>query len=119
MADQKYIKKNKINFGFIGTFGPWHGTEILAKAVKKVVQNNSNIHFVLIGEGKNKEISREIIRKDKVEKFVTFTGLLEHNQAIATLKACDILITPQIPNPDGTPFFGSPTKLFEYMALKK
>ena len=24
-----------------------------------------------------------------------------------------------MPNPDGTPFFGSPTKLFEYMAMGK
>ena len=24
-----------------------------------------------------------------------------------------------MPNPDGTPFFGSPTKLFEYMAMAK
>jgi glycosyltransferase involved in cell wall biosynthesis len=24
-----------------------------------------------------------------------------------------------VPNPDGTPFFGSPTKLFEYMGLRK
>ncbi|HXZ44534.1 MAG TPA: glycosyltransferase, partial [archaeon] len=24
-----------------------------------------------------------------------------------------------VPNPDGTPFFGSPTKLFEYMAMGK
>ena len=80
MADQKYIKKNKINFGFIGTFGPWHGTEILAKAVKKVVQNNSNIHFVLIGEGKNKEILniKTIIRiKQKIKMLELRYDLLK------------------------------------------
>jgi glycosyltransferase involved in cell wall biosynthesis len=35
------------------------------------------------------------------------------------LGASDILVSPQVPNPDGTPFFGSPTKLFEYMAMGK
>ena len=35
------------------------------------------------------------------------------------LSASDILVSPQVPNPDGTPFFGSPTKLFEYMAMGK
>ena len=36
-----------------------------------------------------------------------------------TLAASDILLSPHVPNPDGTPFFGSPTKLFEYMAMAK
>jgi len=35
------------------------------------------------------------------------------------LAACDILCAPTVPNPDGSPFFGSPTKLFEYMAMGK
>ena len=30
-----------------------------------------------------------------------------------------MLVSPHVPNPDGTPFFGSPTKLFEYMAMGK
>jgi glycosyltransferase involved in cell wall biosynthesis len=37
----------------------------------------------------------------------------------STLAASDILLSPHVPNPDGTPFFGSPTKLFEYMAMAK
>ena len=31
----------------------------------------------------------------------------------------DIALNPTIPNKDGSEFFGSPTKLFEYMALSK
>jgi glycosyltransferase involved in cell wall biosynthesis len=30
-----------------------------------------------------------------------------------------VLCSPHVSNPDGTPFFGSPTKLFEYMAMGK
>ena len=33
------------------------------------------------------------------------------------LAACDVLASPHMGNPDGTRFFGSPTKLFEYMAM--
>jgi len=29
------------------------------------------------------------------------------------------LVSPHVPNSDGSPFFGSPTKLFEYMAMGK
>ena len=40
-------------------------------------------------------------------------------EAPRILAASDILLSPHVPNPDGTPFFGSPTKLFEYMAMAK
>jgi glycosyltransferase involved in cell wall biosynthesis len=35
------------------------------------------------------------------------------------LDACDILVSPHIPLADGSDFFGSPTKIFEYMAMGK
>ena len=35
------------------------------------------------------------------------------------MDASDILVSPHVPMPDGSPFFGSPTKLFEYMAMGK
>ena len=31
----------------------------------------------------------------------------------------DVLVSPHVANADGTPFFGSPTKIFEYMGLGK
>ena len=37
----------------------------------------------------------------------------------ALLDACDILIAPHVPLADGSDFFGSPTKIFEYMAMGK
>ncbi|HSB33189.1 MAG TPA: glycosyltransferase, partial [Nitrospirota bacterium] len=47
------------------------------------------------------------------------TGRIPQEEGPAHLAACDILASPHVPNPDGTPFFGSPTKLFEYMAMGK
>jgi glycosyltransferase involved in cell wall biosynthesis len=35
------------------------------------------------------------------------------------LDACDVLVSPHVPLADGSEFFGSPTKLFEYMAMGK
>jgi glycosyltransferase involved in cell wall biosynthesis len=35
------------------------------------------------------------------------------------LDACDILLAPHVPLADGSEFFGSPTKIFEYMAMGK
>ena len=38
-------------------------------------------------------------------------------EAPALLNACDFYASPHVPNDDGSRFFGSPTKVFEYMAL--
>jgi len=35
------------------------------------------------------------------------------------LDACDVLVSPHVPLAENKEFFGSPTKLFEYMAMGK
>jgi glycosyltransferase involved in cell wall biosynthesis len=45
------------------------------------------------------------------------TGRVQQDSAPTYLAAADVLVSPHVPNPDGTPFFGSPTKIFEYMAM--
>jgi glycosyltransferase involved in cell wall biosynthesis len=50
---------------------------------------------------------------------VIFTGPLARDKVAEYLDASDILVSPHIPMPDGSRFFGSPTKLFEYMAMGK
>lgn len=114
-----YAKKGKLLLGFVGTFAHWHGAEVLCKAVRDTYAKEKNIHFVLIGDGAFKAECESIIAKDGLQEVVTFTGTLPHDQTIGILKSCDILVSPHVPNPDGTPFFGSPTKLFEYMAAGK
>ena len=51
--------------------------------------------------------------------MATFTNLIPQSEGSKYLAACDILVSPHVPNPDGSPFFGSPTKLFEYMSMGK
>src|SRR5260370_35177098 len=50
---------------------------------------------------------------------VMFGVAIPHGSVRAHLNAADILVSPHVPMPGGTPFFGSPTKLFEYMAMGK
>jgi glycosyltransferase involved in cell wall biosynthesis len=50
---------------------------------------------------------------------VIFTGAVSHDRVPKLLDACDILVAPHVPLADGSEFFGSPTKIFEYMAMGK
>ncbi len=46
-------------------------------------------------------------------------GAVEHDRVPSLLDACDILVSPHVPLDAGAEFFGSPTKMFEYMAMGK
>ncbi len=122
---KKYKLKDDIVIGAVSTFGAWHGMPVLAKAVKivieafKVKKPKSKIRFLFIGDGVERPQCERIIQESGIEEYVIFTGIVPFKEVPLYLAACDILVSPHIPNPDGTPFFGSPTKLFEYMAMGK
>ena len=114
---EKYlILQNDIVVGFLGTFGKWHGAEVLAKTANQIVKNNKDIHFLFIGDGNYRKYAETIIG---MNNQVQFTGLVPREEVPEYLSVCDILINPTMPNPDGSEFIGSPTKLFEYMAVGK
>lgn len=110
---------------FVGTFGQWHGAEILARAIRELVEEDSewlernNVHFMFVGDGLRMPDVRTELAASEAKRFVTLTGLVEQRKAPLHLAASDILVSPHVANADGSRFFGSPTKLFEYMAMAK
>jgi len=120
---QKYNLENKIMIGFIGTFGQWHGAENIALAfgrlLKKSPEYKNKAKLFMIGDGVRMPIVKKHILEFGLQENVVLTGLIPQEQGAKFLSACDILINATVPNPDGSEFFGSPTKLFEYMAMGK
>jgi glycosyltransferase involved in cell wall biosynthesis len=115
--------EGKTVIGFIGTFGPWHGAEILARAfgrlIARVPQYRSSVRLLMIGDGVRSDDVRRELEDGNVRDLTVLTGIVPQEEGPNYLAACDILASPHVPNADGTPFFGSPTKLFEYMAMGK
>lgn len=120
---KKLSLEHKKVIGFIGTFGQWHGVEELAKAIVQFYAVHADIadkvRFLLIGDGVLMENVKAILRDGNCLDKVVLPGLIMQQEAPKYLDACDIFVSPHIPNKDGTKFFGSPTKLFEYMAMEK
>lgn len=104
--------------GFVGTFGPWHGVMELARAVT-LLPEEARLKFLLIGAGKLREEVERVVNEAGVSDRVHFAGVVEHERVPGYLDACDVLVSPHVPLHDGSEFFGSPTKLFEYMAMGK
>jgi glycosyltransferase involved in cell wall biosynthesis len=104
--------------GFVGTFGPWHGVRVLAEAIKKIPDSKS-IRYLMVGSGSLHAEVEQLLAAESLSRKVIFTGAVAHEQVPALLNACDVLVAPHVPLEDGSAFFGSPTKLFEYMAMGK
>ncbi len=109
----------KITFGFIGTFGQWHGISVLEKIIPVLIAAEKNVYFLLMGDGIGRASLEYSLQEQGLLEYVTFTGKILPEEAPAYLAQCDIFLCPTQSNNDGTRFFGSPTKLFEYMSMGK
>lgn len=110
---------------FIGTFGQWHGSDVLASAIAMLIRESAQwleehrAVFVLVGDGVKMPVVRRLLEDVGDDRFVRLVGLVPQAQAPGYLAASDVLLSPHVANADGSSFFGSPTKLFEYMAMGK
>lgn len=109
--------------GFVGSFAAWHGAETLARAFANTfadgLAGGKPIRLLLIGDGPTMPTVRNILGNLSERGIAHCVGATPPDKVPAHLAACDILISPQVENADGSPYFGSPLKLFEYMAMGK
>jgi len=112
------LRKEEQLVGFVGSFGPWHGVLVLAEAIK-LIPAEMPIRFLLVGAGALQDQMKRLLKDETETGRVIFTGAVGHAEVPALLDACDVLVSPHIPLAAGADFFGSPTKLFEYMAMGK
>lgn len=103
--------------GFIGTFGGWHGIDVLADALPLLCERDPNLRFLLIGDGNFRHLVDDAVKRHKLQDRVHMPGTVAQTEAARLLACSDILISPHNRHMVDSKFFGSPTKLFEYMAL--
>jgi glycosyltransferase involved in cell wall biosynthesis len=113
------ITPGQIVVGFSSTFGEWHGISELTDAIQEINRDRfwrHKLFFLLLGNGKLRPLAQE-----KLADFtnVSFAGTVEYGRIQNYLSICDILLSPHGQPADGAEFFGSPTKVFEYMAMGK
>ena len=116
-AVRRRLALDGVVVGFSGSFGRWHGAEILAEAFATLARQRPDVALLMIGDGATRAAAERALAGAGLAERARFTGAVAPADMPSHLAACDVLVSPQVPNPDGTPFFGSPTKLVEYMAM--
>jgi len=103
--------------GFSGTFGGWHGVDVLAAAIPRICQESPDARFLLIGDGAYKQLVDDAVIAAGLQARVKSVGRVPQTEGARLLKACDVFVSPHNSHMVDSRFFGSPTKLFEYMAM--
>jgi glycosyltransferase involved in cell wall biosynthesis len=111
---EQYKLEDKIVVGFVGSFARYHGLEILLDIAETVQNKYENIIFLLVGKnvhGSDNAMAKVSARR--LSQLFTFTGEVCHSRIPFYIAAMDMAIIPDFNT------YGSPMKLFEYMAMGK
>ena len=103
--------------GFTGTFGWWHGIDVLAEAIPRICAEMPALKFLLIGDGTHKPQLDAEVERHHLNDRVRRVGRVRQEEGAELLKACDIYVSPHSSRMVDSKFFGSPTKVFEYLAM--
>jgi glycosyltransferase involved in cell wall biosynthesis len=107
------MEKNDKIIGFVGSFYPWHGIDFLIDTYKELLPEYNGVSLMLLGDGQMAEQLKKQVQAEGLGKKVIFTGKIPHDTLPAYLSIFDIGIMPDSND------YGSPMKIFEYMAMGK
>ncbi len=108
------ISPNKIVLGFVGSFAPWHGLDLLFSAFAQLLSEGLPVHLMLVGQVR--QDAGEWLTQAQSENFsahVTLTGHVPQAKINEYLAAMDIAVL------SNSAWYCSPLKVFEYMAMAK
>ena len=100
--------------GFVGGLRPWHGVEMLPRAIAALRRRHPQVHALIVGDGPLRaDVTLEVERLG-LERHVTLVGAVPHDEIPAFIRAFDVAVAPYPDAPHA--FYFSPLKVFEYMA---
>lgn len=106
--------EGKLVIGYIGTLLHYHRINLLFEIARDLAESYKEIIFLIIGGEKHKvEKYRQQAKKLQVDRYFIFTGSIPYKMIPRYLKLIDIGIIPN------TAPWASPTKMFEYAAMRK
>lgn len=109
----QYDLRNQVTIGYVGAINFWRRVDLLVRAFAEVAARRPETQLVLVGDGPDVDGVRQLASSLGIAARVTITGAVPHAQIPAYLAALDIAVIPH------SNIYGSPMKLFEYMAAGK
>jgi len=99
--------------GFVGFVRSWHGLDAVVAAIAEQAgagAGGRRLCLTVIGDGPARADLEQQARRLGVSDQVRFTGVVDHAEVPAMLRAFDIALQPKVVA------YASPLKIFDYMA---
>lgn len=105
--------EDKIVLGYVGAFVHWHGIDWFVDLVCEKLKQTPDLVLLLVGDGVAFDGIKNRVIEAGVESQVILPGKVPHHEVSSFLSAMDLGILPDSND------YGSPMKLFEFMAMGK
>jgi len=99
--------------GFAGAFHHWHGIDWFVEEVISDLKNYPQLALFLVGDGPRHQYILDLAIENQITDQLLMPGRIEHNEIPKAIAAMDFGIIPDSND------YGSPMKLFEFMAMGK
>ncbi|WP_411992772.1 glycosyltransferase family 4 protein [Agarivorans sp. DSG3-1] len=110
---EKLKVEDKVVVGYVGAFVHWHGIDWFVDLIAERLKDYPNIVLLLVGDGACYDSIKQRIASAGAESQIIMPGRVAHDQVPTYLSAMDFGILPDSND------YGSPMKLFEFMAMGK
>ncbi|HPD26377.1 MAG TPA: glycosyltransferase family 4 protein, partial [Candidatus Marinimicrobia bacterium] len=103
-------------FIYSGSLYRWYGTLDLVKAFHLALQKRPDLKLIIVGSGDEENTIREYIQKKSLTDSVLLIGVVPHAESLKFIQAADYCL---VFYPGEPTYFGSSSKVIEYMAAGK
>ncbi|MGH8156944.1 MAG: glycosyltransferase family 4 protein [Rhodanobacter sp.] len=102
---------DRVVCGHIGVFAQWHGVDAFVDAIAMRLAEAPQLALVLVGDGRTLPIVRTLVAERGLADRVLLPGRVAHDEIAGWIACMDYAVLPDSNQ------YGSPMKLFEFMAM--
>ena len=122
---KKVLDKNGISYSegsmtivYVGDLNmPYYMPEIILEPLKELLKTGYNVKYIIIGDGKRRELIEEMVKEMDLEGIVHLVGRKEHREVLELLLACDVAFySLQKDDPQSKHAIGA--KVYEYIGCE-
>lgn len=110
---QKLGIDDRVVLGYVGAFVHWHGIDWFVDLIADKIKDYPDLVLLLVGDGVSFEAIKQRIDQAGITSQIILTGRVAHKEIATYIGAMDYGILPDSND------YGSPMKLFEFMAMAK
>jgi glycosyltransferase involved in cell wall biosynthesis len=103
--------ESQVVLGYVGAFVHWHGIDWFVDEIASKLKENPHLTLLLVGSGVALDSIKQRVKLEGVEDQVILPGRVPHSDVHKYISAMDFGIIPD------SNHYGSPMKLFEFMAM--